>query len=254
MFVQIAINGLIKKRFKLMKKIKIIPTKEEALLCINIEKSSVHIPNWYKNSKQKIKNLENFSLSPYIFSSTTSTYKKCSPFLDALTNGYIFYLSQDIEVIRKEDGSPFIMWRTDIIDPISWHDNEQWDGMEYPKNCYNFLYKWENNFIIKTPKGYSTLFTHPHNRLDLPFYTLSGVVDTDKYNLATHFPFFLKNDFTGIIKSGTPVAQMTFFKRNHWFRDIKKYDENYIKKEKFNFFSNIERSYKNLIWEKKNYD
>jgi len=237
-----------------MKKVKIIPVKENALLCVNIDRATKHIPEWYKKSPQKMKNLKDYSLIPNNPSVTTSTYKKCSPFLDALTNGYIFYLSQDIEVVIKEDGTPYIIWRNSIIDPISWHEKEQWEGLEYPKNCYDFVYKWDNNFIIKTPKNYSTLFTHPHNRFDLPFYTLSGVVDTDKYNLSVHFPFFIKNNFTGIIKAGTPIAQMTFFKRNHWFRTVKKYDEKYIKKEHFNFFSNIERSYKNLIWQKKEYE
>lgn len=237
-----------------MKKIKIIPIKEEASFVINIERSALHIPEWYKKSSQKIKGLERFSLNPNGPMYTTSTYKKCSPFLDALTNGYIFYLSQDIEVIKKEDGNPFILWRDPTLTPISWHNNDQWEGLEYPENCYNFVYKWENKFIIKTPKNYSTLFTHPHNRFDLPFYTLSGVVDTDKYSLSVQFPFFIKNNFTGIIKAGTPVAQMTFFKRNRWFKIIKKYDEKFIKKEHFKFFSNIERSYKNLSWEKKEYE
>jgi hypothetical protein len=237
-----------------MKKVKIIPMNENALICVNIEKATVGVPEWYKKSKQKIKGLENFSLIPDIPSITTSNYKKCVPFLDAMTNGYIFYLSQDIEVIKKDDGDPFIVWRNEIIKPVSWHTNEQWDGFIGPENCYNFVYKWENSFQIKTPKGYSTLFTHPHNRFDLPFYTLSGIVDTDKYNLAVHFPFFIKNNFTGIIKAGTPVAQMTFFKRDRWFRTIKKYDKEYVNKESFKFFSKIERSYKNLIWQKKNYD
>jgi hypothetical protein len=237
-----------------MKNLKIIPTKEEASFVINIEKSKLHIPEWYKNSPQKIKGLESYSLIPGLPSSTTATYKKCSPFLDALTNGYIFYLSQDIEVIKKSDGSPFILWRNPTLNPISWHGNEQWEGLQYPDNCHNFVYKWENHLTIKTPKNYSTLFTHPHNRFDLPFYTLSGIVDTDKYNMPVHFPFFIKNDFVGIIKAGTPVAQITFFKRNHWFRTIKKYNEKYIKKESFKFFGNIERSYKSLVWQKKEYE
>ena len=237
-----------------MKKVKIIPLNEKSLMSVNIEKASVHIPQWYKDSPQKIKNFENFSLVPDHPVATTSNYKKCSPFLDALVNGYIFYLSQDIEVIRQDDGSPYILWRQDFLNPISNHDNSQWEGLQYPENCYNYLYKWENHFIIKTPKGYSTLFTHPHNRFDLPFYTISGVVDTDKYTLGTNFPFFLKNNFTGIIKAGTPVAQMTFFKREGWFKTVGKYDKYYIEKERFKFFSVIERSYKNLFWEKKNYD
>jgi hypothetical protein len=237
-----------------MKKVEIIPINEKSLLSINIEKSSMHIPEWYKNSPQKIKNLENFALIPELPIATTSTYKKCSPFLDALINGYIFYLSQDVEVIKRNDGSPYIIWRQDVLNPITTHANDQWEGLQYPENCYNYLYKWENYFSIKTPRGYSTLFTHPHNRFDLPFYTLSGIVDTDKFTLGTNFPFFLKNNFTGIIKAGTPVAQMTFFKREHWFKVIKKYNKKYIEKELFKFSSVIERSYKNLFWERKNYD
>ena len=163
-------------------------------------------------------------------------------------------MSQDIEVTLREDGRPYILWRNDILSPITWHSNSQWEGLVHPTNCHEFVYKWENYFAIKTPRGYSTLFTHPHNRFDLPFYTLSGIVDTDKYNLPINFPFFIKNDFTGIIKAGTPLAQITFFKRHHWFKTIKKYDKNYCSKEIFKFFSTIDRSYKKLIWQKKEYE
>jgi len=237
-----------------MKNVKIIPISEEALLNVNIEKSTSYVPDWYKKSAQKIKGLEKYSLVPGNSSTTTSTYKKCSPFLDALTNGYMVYLSQDIEVIKNGNEEPYIMWRTSKIDPISWHDKGQWEGFSYPENCYDFVYKWQNHLIIKTPKNYSTLFTHPHNRFDLPFYTLSGVVDTDRYNLSVQFPFFIKNNFTGIIKAGTPVAQITFFKRERWFKTITKYNKKYIEKESFKFFSNIERSYKNQSWKKKEYE
>jgi len=237
-----------------MKKIKIVPIKKESLFKININQSKLHIPEWYKKSPQKIEGLEKTFLMPHFPMATTSTYKKCSPFLDALTNGYIFSLTQDVEVTINDKGFPFIMWRTDILDPVTFHDNSQWEGLKYPENCYDFLYKWENYFSIKTPKGYSTLFTHPHNRYDLPFYTLSGIVDTDKYENPVHFPFFLKKDFVGIIKAGTPLAQITFIKREKWFRIIKKYNEENIKKSRFNFFSTIERSYKNTIWQKKEYE
>ena len=237
-----------------MKKVKIIPLGSKSSLCVNVEKATSHIPDWYKTSKQKIKGLENFSLIPHDPQTTTSTYKKCSPFLDALSNGYIFYLCQDIEVIKKDDGSPYILWRRDDLAPVTSHSNGQWEGFPYPENCHDFVYKWQNYFIIKTPKRYSTLFTHPHNRFDLPFYTLSGVVDTDKYNLTVQFPIFLKKDFVGIIKAGTPLAQITFFKREHWIKSIKKYNKDFIEKEVFNFFSNIERSYKKFVWQKKQYD
>ena len=41
-----------------MKNVKIIPMIEEASVIVNIEKSKLHIPKWYKESSQKIKGLE----------------------------------------------------------------------------------------------------------------------------------------------------------------------------------------------------
>ena len=73
-----------------MKRLKIIPDNENALLNVSINKATHSIPEWYKKSPQKMKGLENFSLIPTNPLITTSTYKKCSPFLDALTNGYIY--------------------------------------------------------------------------------------------------------------------------------------------------------------------
>ena len=236
-----------------MKKVKIISAHEDCELISVISPAKNFIPDWYKKSPQKIKGFEQSLLVPYSPKSTTSTYKKCSPFLDSITNGYIFSLSQDIEVTIKEDGSPYILWRNNTLNPITWHDRDQWEGLEYPENCHEFIYKWENYFVIKTPKGYSTLFTHPHNRFDLPFYTISGVVDTDKFNLPVHFPFFIKKDFSGIIKAGTPLAQITFLKRESWIKKTIKYNKEYIQKARFIFFSSINRSYKNLFWEKKEY-
>ena len=237
-----------------MKKVKIIPITEKTYLGVNIEKATRHIPDWYKKSSLKIKGLEKFYLSPDNPKSSALTYKGCSPFLDALSNGYIFYLSQDVEVTIQENGSPYIMWRTDDVNPpIRWHTNEQWDGLVVPEHFHKFVYKFENSFIIKTPKKYSTLFTHPMNRFDLPFQTISGIVDTDKYNIAVNFPFFLKENFTGIIKAGTPVVQIMFFKRETWFRKIKKYNEKFIRENYLKFFSNIDRSYKKMFWQKKDY-
>jgi hypothetical protein len=238
-----------------MKIIKLIPIKPISELILNIEPAKNNVPEWYKKSPQKVKESGDSILQVTNPAVTSSTYKKCSPFLDALTNGYIFYLSSDIEVTKKEDGSPLILWRTSkYISPVSEHTKNQWEGLEYPKDCHDHVFKWDSYFVIKTPKNYSTLFTHPHNRFDLPFYTLSGVVDTDKYDQEILFPFFLKKDFTGVIKAGTPVAQMTFFKRHHWLRNVSKFNEEFIASSHNKYFSKIDRPYKNLIWQKKQYD
>jgi hypothetical protein len=52
-----------------------------------------------------------------------------------------------------------------------------------PTGFYPLEYTWDPNVSFSVPKGYSILITHPLNRNDLPFYTLSGIIDTVYENI-----------------------------------------------------------------------
>ena len=80
------------------------------------------------------------------------------------------------------------------------------------------LIKFHNLWTIEAPQGYSLLFTHPANRFDLPFTTLTGLVDCDLYHDNwVHFPAHWHDvNFTGVLPKGTPVAQCTAVKRESW--------------------------------------
>jgi hypothetical protein len=62
------------------------------------------------------------------------------------------------------------------------------------------------------------LVTHPVNRYDLPFTTLTGLVDTDLYkDDFINFPAQWRNPkFRGVLPRGTPVAQCLPVKRDLW--------------------------------------
>ena len=81
-----------------------------------------------------------------------------------------------------------------------------------------FLIKFHNLWTIQAPEGYEVLFTHPHNRFDLPFTTLTGIVDCDRYrNNWVHFPARWNDaNFSGVLPKGTPVAQCVPVKREVW--------------------------------------
>ena len=66
------------------------------------------------------------------------------------------------------------------------------------------------------------LLTHPVNRLDLPFTTLTGLVDSDAYHDNwVHFPAHWHDpDYTGVLPKGTPIAQCMAVKRESWTADI----------------------------------
>ena len=65
--------------------------------------------------------------------------------------------------------------------PIGYHDSGQVTGTPLFE-ADRFLIKFHNLWTIEAPEGYSVLFTHPVNRFDLPFTTLTGMVDCDRYH------------------------------------------------------------------------
>jgi hypothetical protein len=211
-----------------------------------------HIPEWYKKIPKYIGGQVDLKF-PIGKESPNVTIKRCIPFLDAMTSGYMAYLAEDVFVDINEDGSPLLRWRTDR-EIISEHDVEQFDKLHIPKEYHRVVAKWSNHFGITLPKGYSMLFSHPNNRLDLPFFTFSGIVDCDNYNNPVQFPFILKKDFKGIIEAGTPICQMIPIKRDLWKSEKYKFDMVDSYKRTTKFLSTFIGSYKKNYWSKKSYE
>ncbi len=234
-----------------MKSFKIIPSEEYSDNFFNIEPSSEFIPEWYRIAKGNIdKTTTNlFEQNP---SATNSTFKKCTPFLDAMSAGYTVFLTADLEIGKSEEGETLILWRT-TRKIVTEHSPEQWEGLPVPHGYYPMVLKWHNQFAINVPDGYSLLFSNPINRFDLPFQTITGIVDCDKYPGQVHFPFFLKEGFTGIIPAGTPITQIIPIKRERWQREKLQYDKNFSPIFFEKFFSTIKRSYKKNYWSRKEY-
>jgi len=149
------------------------------------------------------------------------TVKKCPPFIDAMTSGFLMLLVSDLNVANGE-----FSWDRDVPSgplncyarsPIDFHDNVQVAGTPLFDDD-RFIIKFNNYWTIELPPGYSLLVTHPINRHDLPFTTLTGLVDADRYrDNFIHFPARWRDpDFNGCLPAGTPVAQCLPVKRNRW--------------------------------------
>lgn len=175
------------------------------------------------------------------------TVKKCVPFLDVLTSGYTFYLASDVRY--SEDGFE----QASIIPMVTLHHKRQLEGAELTPEFDTQPYKWENQFIMRTPKGYSTMFLHPANRLELPFISLGGIVDTDKHEAPVNFPFLMKKDFKGIIPAGTPIMQAIPFKREDWKHSVDD-THGYVSKHDLTEMHNPPFGYyKKHWWERKSF-
>lgn len=214
------------------------------------------IPEWYKKAQP---NLEGQSPTPGLYGnhptpSPNTTYKACSPFMDTFLTGYIWQAPLDIEVKLVGDDHVFRWRRNEVF--VTDHAPEQAPGMPQPVDGDSTsIFKWMFPFVIKTPPGYSTLFTHPLNRADLPFRTFSGIVDTDTYPMATQFPFqpIMKSKESMIIERGTPLCQFIPIKREAWQSEVRPFDEVRAARSAFEWAGKIVRSYKRQYWSRKEY-
>jgi hypothetical protein len=207
--------------------------------------ASAVLPEWYKNQNSYTP-FSNFEKKPVEGYETTATVKKCIPFFDALTSGYMLLTPCDIYV-EQRDGQPYYFWSLDEM--IGWHSQVQFS--EYPGN-QNGAAKMNNPWGILTPKGYSCLFIPPTNRENV-ISIFAGVVDTDSFNRPVFLPFFVTPGFSGLIPEGTPYAQVYPFKRESWSHTVVNEEspasEVQLNKLKTVFFD----KYKRFFWSKKEY-
>jgi hypothetical protein len=199
------------------------------------------IPEWYKKippftaPKAQIANYK-----------SNVTLKQCIPFLDSLTNGFMITTQMDIQVTIMGDGEPSLTWMNSP-DPLILRDINA-NKMPNPKGTHNTHFAWILPCYLKTPKGYSMFFTHPLNRFDLPFFTLSGIIDGDKGITNGIAPFFLHKDFEGIIPKGTPIAQIIPFKKENWVARKEIKIKELGDKENFKARSVVRGYYKANVW------
>lgn len=208
------------------------------------------IPEWYKKSPMHVDHAKDRRVgSPD--RRNNKGIKYCMPFLDGLTYGYIAETWCDIQVYRTPTG-PEIHWEVDP-DPLT---NRGEDGNEFlpiPVGHLDRHYIWKNPYGIRTPKGYSCLVTHPLNRFDLPFTTMSAIVDSDTYMPPGNYPFYLHEDFEGIIPAGTPMFQIIPIKRDNWISELNE-DLNEMGKKR-NWVAMAKTGfYKDSLWTRKSFE
>lgn len=169
------------------------------------------MPMWYK----KIEKFKNGKVDV-----GNLTVKSCYPFMDTFLAGYYIPAPVDFVVVNTEKGIEIkckkISEKYNDMSFIGKRDGSSTPGMQAPIGFHSQEFTWVTKLIIQSPKDYSLLITHPLNRHDLPFYTLSGIVDAEYGMQGGNVPFFIKKGFEGIIPAGTPIAQVIPIKRDSW--------------------------------------
>ena len=214
-----------------------------------ITPSKNHIPDWYK----KISLWKNNEVLDVTNQTFNKSLKHCAPFLEAMVNGYMVTLPHDLYV-KGDNEFCYVYWN--IVDHPPKARNDVANPAIVPAGHYPIEYAWSYPVTHTIPKGYSILFTHPLNRHDLPFTTLSGIVDGGDFIMTAQgqVPFYIKKDFEGIIPSGTPIVQLILFRNENWKSKKKEGLTKLADIQNKKSGSFVHGWYKKTIWKRKKYD
>lgn len=166
--------------------------------------SKTHLPDWFR----RLPAVDTQKLGT---NDTGLTVKRCMPFLDAMTTGFILPLGASVRLEISDNGRTVTAgWDFDKT-MVSNHGTHQVAG--HPRSD-NPPCKFHNYWSIRTPIGWSCLFVPLLNRANPVFEPVAGIVDTDSYIAPIHFPFFARgNDGLHEIEKGTPLVQVIPFQR-----------------------------------------
>lgn len=218
------------------------------------EPATRNVPDWYKKQPAIIGG-DNLDVQQ---GSLKLTVKKCQAFFDAMAGGYILKLPCDI-YIDTTDGKFNIQlpgemerFRNELI---ANHSTDQVSHFPLDSDLYsNSVLRIHPTWMVKTPDGYSTLFINPMHQAPSPLTAVEAIVDTDKFWSDGHLSFFVKKNFRGILKQGTPMVQVIPFKRDEWKSEIvKDFDPEKTNLQRRIVRSNFQNGYRTKFWQKKNY-
>jgi hypothetical protein len=231
-------------------KIEFIPTDKETELIVPPPVTSKSaIPDWYSSKKRFVG-----SGAPSIHNGgvDNNSIKACYPFYDSMTFGYVQKTWCDIYIEFFDDfaryefstGPEIISLRERVAIKIS-------------EDYWPFEFVWKMRWSVKTPPGWSCMLVSPLNRPDLPFESLSGVIDSDEF---THpdvgdYPFYVKKSFNNfIIPAGTPMFQMFPVKRDNWQSSNLNLDTEKILKNKWKLKKHFIGGYKKVFYKPKKFE
>jgi hypothetical protein len=217
-------------------------SKEVELLVPPPSPAKFYIPEFYKNTESL--NINKFSVNDILSGKTA--VKMCLPFLDGLTAGYVQETWCDIHVDFTDNQIQYTYPHQ--VEILSHREVTAFDTESFLNSGFiPFEFIWRRNWIPKLPRGYSLLITHPLSRFDLPFYTLSAIVDADSFyhHPVGNIPFYLKNNFNGVIPAGTPMYQMIPIKRENWEKNDIEFSQDVVKRSsKKSFYGMYKRNFR----------
>lgn len=227
--------------------------------------AKVFIPQWYKDGEMFLNSyshLKTDSGDP----DRVGGMKSCIPFLDAMLSGYMLHTWVDVEITRNDGKVEWVYVQENEYTGKAEHLNDYpvpmmlerpgdiGETIPRPAGHASNHMAFNGMWGIKVPQGWSIMVTHPFNRYDLPFTTMSGFMDSDEFTASGNVPFFLREGWTGVIPKNTPFAQLIPIQRKTWVSQIDKGYHDIWASEVGKRSRSVKYGYyKKNIWQRKNY-
>ena len=180
------------------------------------EAISKNIPEWFKKQHSYRGN----DSTPQ-FGKKHTTIKKCPAVFDLMTAGYVLKAPCDIYIdatgdkIVTEFSSFLAKNRLTGVHAIEQYSSLPIDDM-YHKDLLRLNLIW----LVQTQKGYSSIFIQPQFSDLLGVTLVPGIIDTDTFLSDGLFSFYVKKEFKGEIKKGTPLVQVIPYKRENYEAEV----------------------------------
>jgi hypothetical protein len=151
------------------------------------------------------------------------TVKRCVPYLDAMSAGFIIPLWADIQIACFGGQVMAMLPSGSPVDPtLAEHGYQQIPGHPLADSpSGKVVLKFMNPWLIETKPGYSCLFTAPMNHLETRIKVFDGVVDTDSYYHNVNLPFlWTGGEGVFLLPKGMPLVQVIPFRRETYELEI----------------------------------
>jgi len=182
---------------------------------------------------------------------SSGTVKRCVPFLDALSAGFIIPMWCDVYILAR-NGELSIDFPPNFAqaETLGSHSSAQIPKHPLANKPYgNMPMKWINPWVIETEPGISCIFTPPLNHMETRFKLLDGVVDTDTYYNNINFPFlWTGGDGEFFIAKGTPLVQVIPFRREAYDLELSATDTEKRRAVNSTLGTKLKNGYRDELW------
>ena len=220
------------------------------------------LPEWYANMTAA-KDTYNFD------ENVLRSIRACVPVEDFLTAGYILKATYEVRVSEKiENFIPKMNILTANTVNNKLNDSNKTDDMQglHPNNAVGIYaenmcpmrsaekkhpgnyFRFNSEWSIQTPPGYSCLVIQPYYLFQNEFSILPAIIDTDKFNQKIPVVGYLTKANSEVrFFCGDPLVQVIPFKRDDWESEFT--SNTILDKSKFYLFN----AYKKLFHSKKQF-